>query len=87
MYINIAPGEEKQPKSNFNDRFCEEPNFAHVFPMRRYIHQIQRHTSLKSVKYFDQRLFHYSEKSVLDTDFFLSKNMLQNENLLEQINI
>ena len=58
--INIAPGEGKQPKSILNDQFCEEPAFPYLFLAGKFGYRVKRDVKLSPIKYFNQRLLHYS---------------------------
>ena len=40
--INIAQGEEKQPKSILSDQFCEELTFPFPFPAGMFRYRVQR---------------------------------------------
>ena len=85
---SIAPGEGRQLKSILNGKFCEELSFPHPFPTGKSGRKVQTEKTLSPVKYFNQRLLNYTQKFASDTDYiFFARNVLQNKNMLEQINI
>ena len=70
------------------DKFCEELSFPHLFPTGKFGYNVQRPVTLKPVKYFNQRLLHYTQKFASDSDYiFFARNILQTINLQENINI
>ena len=66
--ITIAPGEGKQLILDLNAKFCEELVHSHLLPSGRYGYQIERKILLSPSKCFHQRLLHYSQKFVADSD-------------------
>ena len=72
--IGIAPGEGKLPKSILNDKYCEELSFPKLFPTRKFGYKVWRKIPFSPLKYFNQRLFNYSQKFASDTDYtFLAR--------------
>ena len=86
--INIAPGEGRQPKSILNDEFCGELSFPHLFPTGKIGYKDKRNINLRPVKYFNQILWHFSQKFASDTDYiFFARSVLQNLSMQEQLNV
>ena len=71
--LTIAPGEGKQPMSILNDQYCEELAHPHLFPTGNFGYKIERNVKLSPVKYFNQRMLNYINKSlqVMQTIYFL----------------
>ena len=67
----ITPGEGSQLKSIMNDEFCKELSFPDLFPTGKFGCKVKRNINLRPVKYFNQRLLHFSQKFASDTDYFL----------------
>ena len=79
---NIAPGEEKQPKSISNDEFCEKFVFPYPFPAGKFGYRVQRDVKVITVKYFNQRPLHYSQNFAAESDYiFLARKVLENVGL------
>ena len=86
--INIAPGDDRQPKSILNDKFCEELNFPHLFQTGKFGYKVKRKINLRPMKYFNQNLLHFSQKFRRDAAYiFFARYILQNLNMQEQIQI
>ena len=86
--IDIAPREGKLLKPILNDEYCEELCFPHVFPTGKLDYKVRRKVPFNPVKYFNQRLFNYSQKFASDTDYiFFARNILQSLSLKKQVNI
>ena len=68
--IYIVPGEGKQRKSILNNHFCEEFAFPYLFAAGKFSYRVQRDVKLNPVKYFNQRLLHYSQKFAAKSDYF-----------------
>ena len=86
--LDIAPGQNKTPKSFFNDQFCEEQAFPFLLPKGRFGYKATRQVSLSPVKYFNQRLLNYTQRFSSNGDYvFFAHYILQQVNLFNQINI
>ena len=58
----------------------------HIFFL--LIYRVKRGVKLSSVKYFNQKLLHYSQKFAAKSDYiFFARNILQNGGLQQQLNI
>ena len=60
-YIEIAPGEDKMPKSVILDKNCEELAFPHLLSTGNFGCTTERETKISPVKYFNQRLLNYKQ--------------------------
>ena len=86
--ITIAPGEEKQPISVLNGKFCEELAHQHQFPSSRHGYQIEWEIPLSASKCFNQILLYYSQTFAADSDYMLfGHSVLKKVQLSSQINI
>ena len=86
--MDIAPCAGKQLKSILNYQFYKELNFPYLFPAGKFGYRVQRDVKLSPVKYFNQRLLHYSQTFAAESDYiFFVRNILQNVGLQQQINI
>ena len=74
--------------SILNDKFCEELCHPHLFPTGQYEYKVEREIPLTTMKYFYQRLLHYTQKFASDNDYvFFADTVLQKVQLSSQINI
>ena len=74
--------------SILNDKFCEELCHPHLFPTGQYGYKVEREIPLTTMKYFYQRLLHYTQKFASDNDYvFFADTVLQKVQLSSQINI
>ena len=84
----IAPGEGQTPIPTYNDKFCEEMAFPHLFPTGKFGYKALRNVPISAVKYFNQRLLNYTQKFASDTDYiFFANHVMQEINLHNKINI
>lgn len=65
--LNIAPGENKRPKSFYEDEKSEELSFPHLFPSGKFGYSMQRQKNLSLKKYFQAR--------VLNSDMRFASNI------------
>ena len=76
------------PKSILNDEYCEEYSFPQIFPKGKLGYKVRRKIPYSPAKYFNWRLFNYSQKFALYTNYiFFARNILQSLRLMGQINI
>ena len=74
--LDRAPGENRSPLSFFNDDFCEEQAFPHLFPKGKFGYKVERPVLLSPVKYFNQRLLNYTQRFPSDSDFIFVCQLL-----------
>ena len=60
-YIEIAPGEDKIPRSAILDKVCKELVFSDLLSKGQFGYITERETKLPRVKYFKQRSLNYKE--------------------------
>ena len=86
--VTVAPGEGQTPIPLFEDEYCEEMAFPHLFPTGKFGYKVEREIALSPVKYFNQRLLNYTQKFASDTDYiFFANYIVQQTNLRSKINI
>ena len=86
--VTIAPGDGQKPISIFEDEYCEEMSFPHLFPTGKFGYRCTIDVSISPVKYFNQRLLNYTQRFASDTDYIFFVNyVVQQVNLRSKINI
>ena len=86
--ISIATGEGKQSTSRLSDDYCEELAFPYLFSEGNFDYKPTRKLKLSPVKYFNQRLFNYTQMFALDSDYiFYALSATQQLKLNSEINI
>ena len=86
--VRIALGEGKQTTLTLNDKSCEEPAFPYIFPMSTFGYRVSREIKPSRSKYFNQRLFNYTQLFASDPDYtFFALSMTQHFKFQSQINV
>ena len=86
--IVIALGECKKHFQYYMMISCEEMAHPHLFPTGKFGYKVKWKFHLTPSKYFKQRLLHYLQQFVSDTDYiFFTNAVMQKIQLNDQINI
>ena len=84
----VTPGEGKKPRALVGDECCEELAHPHLFTTGRFGYKAEKEVQISPSKYFNLRLFNYSQKFASHSDYiFFAHSVLQKLQLNSQINI
>jgi len=87
-FLEIAPGEGKNPLNVLTDEFCEEKEFLYLLPSGRFGFFHKRKQVLSPAKYFNQRLLNYTQRFASCPDYiFFAHFFAQKHALNSSINI
>ena len=86
--IIIVPGEGKEVTTILNDQYCEELAFSCLFLKEKFGYKEIWETNLSPMKYFNQRLFNFTQMFASDLDYmFFPLSVTQQLKLQSQINL
>ena len=85
--VLVAPGKGNKPLFVLTDKFCKELANPYLFPVRKFVYNVEGKIILSGIKYFNQRLLSHKQKLASDTNYtFFAFSVFQQLNTNSKIN-